>query len=273
MSEWAAFLTKDPYDSGVHVDNEGNGTVWIEQIERPPPTLGVLFGEYFYNLRTALDYCVYDVAIHDSKSNPPPNETSLQFPIYSNPDTWTKNEYRIKPLSEEHRGWLKAIQPCFRRDERPRMDSLDWLNRLANRDRHRQLHVVGGYISESSPVVYVSDPAASVFFEDVDPSAFVEDYAEVARFKVVPHTPENKVEANPNTALDIEIEEMVRERVPEMEWLYWPLRQRLFIIEAYVDAIIGRFENSCTGRTRSKFFGRQRDERFAKELDVNGPTE
>ena len=262
-AEWNAFLDSDPYDVLLYVDDEGNGTLTIQQVAPVPPIIGVLFGEYFYNLRTALDYLVYDVAIHDSDANPPPRADSLQFPIYSNPDTWSRNEYRIDPLSEKHRGWLKDIQPCFRSDGHPEWDGLYWLNELARLDRHRQLHVVGGYITESAPLIDAPH-ATAVLFEDVDPYVFVEDDTEIARFKVVPHTRYDKVEGNPQTAIDIEIREWARMRPTNLAWTKWTLRIRCLVVEAYVDAVIGRFERDCTGRTRAKYL---RD-----DTDIDGPT-
>jgi hypothetical protein len=251
-TEWNAFLGNDPYDFTLNVDSEGNATLYVEQMIRVPPIVGVLMGEYFQNLRTALDYVVYDVAVHDSRQDPPPNEGRLQFPIYATAAEWKRNQNRLAPLSETHRAWLKDIQPCFRSDQRPQWDALYWLNELARLDRHRQLHVVGGYITESSPVVY-APKATGIFFEDVDPYVFFEGYAEIARFTVAPYEVGDVVEANPQTAIDIEIRELARLRPDNVTWLEWPIRFRFLIIEALVDAIIGRFEKDCTGSTRSKF--------------------
>jgi hypothetical protein len=263
IGHWNAFLDNDPYDARLDVDDEGNCTLWLEQLEAVPPLLAVCFGEYVYNLRAALDYCAYAVAVCDTKRNPPPGEDSLQFPIYSKEDSYVRNEYRIKPLSEKHREWLKSVQPYFG-NYGPKGTALYWLNNLARRDRHRQLEVVGAYISESTPLVSSSRGPVSVFFEDVEPYIFVERNAVIARFKVFPHLPHDQIEANPNTILDVEIMEMVRERPEEARWLFYPLPMRLIVLEMFVDAIIGRFERDCTGGTRSKA--------VADEPEVDGPA-
>lgn len=264
-AEWNAFLDHEPYDFRLDVDDEGNGTLWLVQLEPVPPILGVLFGEYLYNLRAALDYCIYDVAVCDSKQDPPPGEGTLQFPIFSDEASFRRNEYRIKALSERHRKWVESVQPYRGDDGRgPEYRSLYWLNELGRRDRHRQLHVVGAYVSESAPMVRSSRSPVGVFFQDVDPYTFVEGEAVIARFLVEPFAPDDQVEANPNTALDVEILEIARQRPEDCEWLFFPLGKRLLLIESFVDAIVGRFERDCTGHTRSKF--------VAKETEIDGPA-
>lgn len=187
----------------------------------------------------------------------------MQFPIYSTENSYRTNEYRIEPLSEKHRGWLKSVQP-YLGDFGPKGTLLYWLNELARRDRHRQLTVVGAYVADSSPMIRL-DREGAVLFEDMDPYVFVQGEAEIARFEITPFTKGDNVEANPNTALDIEIMEIAQQRPAEAKWLFTPLNERLFIIEAFVDAIVGRFERSCTGYTRSKA--------VAKEPEINGPSE
>jgi hypothetical protein len=111
--------------------------------------------------------------------------------------------------------------------------------------------VVGSYVAEANPIVRA--PAGrSVVFHDIDPFVFVEDSAVIARFRVSPWSRGDQIEANPQTAMDIEIAEFIELRTPDMEWLYLPLPLRLRNIEILVQSIIGRFERDCTGFTRFK---------------------
>jgi hypothetical protein len=251
ISKWNAFLNREPFDARVSVDDDGRGWIWIQQLERVPPSIGVLFGEYFYNLRTSLDYCLYDVAVNDSRQNPPPKASRLQFPIYSSEAAYDANRDRIEPLSPKHHEWLGDLQP-FGNVNGPRGDALYWLNELARLDRHRQLHVIGAYVAESAPEIYAPG-ATSIVFEAMPSDIFVEGDTELCRFRLDPYSPGDPVEANPQTGLDIEIAEMVRQRPAGADWLFWPLPRRLFLIETFVDALVGRFERSCTGWTRSKY--------------------
>jgi hypothetical protein len=264
VTEWNSFLERAPYEFRFNVDNDGHGTMWIDQVEPVPPILSVLFGEYFYNLRTALDYCVYAVAVCDSEKSPPPGEGALQFPIYPDEVSFVRNNYRIKALSDEHKLWLEDVQPYHGQDG-PKTTTLYWINHLARLDRHRQLHVVGAYIAESTPMVYLSRPGA-VFFEDVNAQVLVEGDTEIARFLVDPFTPGDKIEANPYTALGIEIAEMARGRPEEATWLFAPIARRFTIfVEPFIDAIIGRFEKDCLGSTRSKY--------LRQDFEIDGSAE
>lgn len=262
--EWSAFLGEDPYDARLSpVDDDGRFELWIEQRIPIRPSIGIEFGEYLYNLRAALDYCAYAVAVADTKQDPPPAEDAIQFPLYDTPEQFRSNEHRIKAFSDKHREWVKAIQP-FMGEKSPDHYFTHWLNDLARKDRHRQLHVLGAYLAESTPMVRVINGAA-VIFEKVGPVTFVEGDAVIARFQVRPFSPGDKVEANPNLALDVEIEEFARRRPADAGWLWFPMSKRLFVIDSFVDAVIGRFERDCIGWTRSKF--------VADETDLDGPTE
>jgi hypothetical protein len=223
----------------------------FEQHRRVPPSIAVRLGESFYNLRAALDYCAYTVAIVDSGQDPPPGEDTIMFPIYNDPESFRRNHHRIHALSEKHREWIEAIQPYAGGDD-PRLSPLYWVNELSRVDRHRQLHVVGGYITRSSPMVRSSRPV-SVTFEDVDPFVFIDGEAEIARFEVTPYVLGDKIEANPNSSLDIEIAEFARQRpVGTDEWFTDPLHKRLRVLGTVVEAVIGQFELDCMGETRSR---------------------
>jgi hypothetical protein len=257
---WNAFLNEEPYYPSLNVDDDGNGSLWIMQSAPIPHDIPLLLGEWLYCLRSALDNCIYAVAVRDTDSDPPPGEDVIQFPIYDTPEAFRRNKYRINPLSREHREWLETVQP-YANGTDPKDTILYWLNHLGRRDRHRQLHVVGAYVSESTPVVRVPAPSA-VLFEDVDPYVTIDYEAEIARFQIVPPCPRDQVNANPQTALEPDIADMARERPERDSWLYMPLTKRLFFIEGYVDATVGYFEFDAYGWTRSKF--------FEKPTDVDG---
>lgn len=262
--EWSAFLGEEPYDARLSaIDDNGRFEMWIEQRIPVPPVISIEFGEYLYNLRAALDYLAFAVSVADSKQDPPPGEELIQFPIYDTEKSWMTNEYRIESFSDKHRSWVKAVQP-FMGDKSPRHYLLPWLNDLARKDRHRQLHVAGAYIAEAAPMVDAPNGAA-VPFEEVEPVAFVEGDTVIARFQVVPFSAGDEVEANPNLALDVEIEEFARGRPDDAKWLWFRMSMRLLVIDSFVEATIGRFERDCIGWTRSKF--------VAEESNIERPPE
>ena len=260
MKVWSDFLgNEDAYEIALQMDPEregvGRGTlrVW-PSLEMPTSELAILFGEYFYNLRAALDYAVYATAIVDNGwQDPPPGEHVLQFPICDTPESWRKNAYHVRPLTERHRGWIKSVQP-YQGTNDPTERGIYWLNHLARLDRHRALRVVGAYVSESSPVVELSAPAI-VEFDEPRGDIFVDsdDGAVIAGFTITPWKVGDDVKANPYTALDIELKDFAMGRPTGKTWLRMPMTTRLFLIESVIHSEVGRLEFDCIHQTRAKY--------------------
>jgi hypothetical protein len=262
--EWSTWLTDyEPYGPWLYIDDDGNGTLSIRQFYPPPAAIAIELGEWLYNLRAALDYTAYALAIYNAKCDPPPNESKIQFPIYESDALFRQNYYRIEPLAEKHRLSMEDMQPYANRSE-PTHTAIYWVNHLSRLDRHRQLQIVGAHVTESDPIVDF-DGEGAILFEDVDPFVFIETggdgegEAVVARFKVIPASARDHVQANAQTAIEPDILEMARKRTQEVPWLYLPLSKRLFVMEAIMDANIGLFENDCFGWTRAKYFKKPDD--------------
>jgi hypothetical protein len=263
MALWSAFLQNqdhEAYEIALTIDPEGDdvgrGTLrcWPAD-DMPTAQLSILFGEYFYNLRAALDYAVYATAIIDNGwRDPPPDEHVLQFPVCETPASWRKNAYHVRPLSEKHQAWIESVQPYQGTDD-PTERGIYWLNHLARLDRHRALRVVGGYIAESAPTVRVK-PEAVVDFDEIERHTFVDSYnsAVIASFTISPWKVGDFVEANPNAALDIDLRDFALGRPRDKAtWLRLPMSTRLFLIESVIHTEVGRLEYDCTKRTRAQF--------------------
>jgi hypothetical protein len=257
---WNDFLADhDSYDAGVYVDEvrEGvaRGSVRIWQTRDVPAILPILFGEYFYNLRAALDHAVYVTAIVDNGwPNEPPHKDVLQFPICATEDSWRKQAYHVRALSDRHRGWVEQVQP-YQGGEDPRLRAIYWINELARLDRHRGLRVVGGFITEAKMHVRV-DPGSTVEFDPVEaPGVFIdrEDGAVIARFTVSPWSAGDEIAANPDVAITIEIEDFAIGRPPDAHWLRWALDKRLWLLETVIHSEVGRLEFDAMGTTRAKY--------------------
>ncbi len=100
-----------------------------------PVELSVLLGEYLYELRAALDNCLYAVAVITSGQNPPPNAERLEWPIRASRREWTNQVGRYRALPDVVVEALEAIQPY--QAEFPTWNSLALLHDLARFDRHR----------------------------------------------------------------------------------------------------------------------------------------
>jgi len=95
-----------------------------------PFLISILVGEAVYNLRAALDYLVFELAILDSGHV----ATRSQFPILRTQKDW--NRYAASLLSGvngDHRAAIKDLQP---------FNGVEWtaqLRDLSNPDKHQRL--------------------------------------------------------------------------------------------------------------------------------------
>ncbi len=101
-----------------------------------PPIINILVGEIIYNLRAALDYLVYELAILDSGEI----QHRTQFPIESTPQGWSKHQASwLMGVSDIHKAAIERLQPY---------NGVSWtafLRDISDADKHRRLHFVTGY--------------------------------------------------------------------------------------------------------------------------------
>lgn len=137
---WAEYLEQRPHRLATEIDANGHGTLRMKRVVPLPPELTLVLGEFLYQLRAALDNCIYAVAVIDSGTNPPPGASALQWPICDTPEAFEKQRPRLKHLHSDLVEALETIQPY--QAELPAWNSLRILNELARVDRHRSLHLV-----------------------------------------------------------------------------------------------------------------------------------
>jgi hypothetical protein len=223
--------------------------------------MAVLLGEWLYNLRCALDYAVFATALYDSGTDPPPEQGSLPFPIYTTEQLFVDDHYRLKGLSDYHRDeLLEPIQPYHCDDIDA--SALLCLHRLARNDRHRRLHVLSALPAESNPEVVVhTDKPHTVLISDHGRAVVDESgEAEIAQFLVEPWNDSWRVEVNPHAGLDPEI-------VDWSQWEFWrgiDYNKRLPMLTFAVECAIAPLEYDCTGWSRRK---RLLSESFIAESD------
>jgi hypothetical protein len=212
---WNEFIgheDDEPYFPRLHIEDDGEGILYVEASERfPGEQLALQFGEMLYQLRAALDSLVYEVAIHDSGSNPPPDADKLEFLIRPSQDSFDQGAWKIKPLSDLHRWMIQSVQPYEvpgRGDGEVLVArTFKELNDLARKDRHRGLRVVTAWVSNKNPIITLP-PGASLEWLLVTPDGHLDEYGEVARFKVKGAAPvKSEIEANPNCAFDVTVED------------------------------------------------------------------
>jgi hypothetical protein len=210
---WNDFSEKDAYTVYVHVQSNGTGGIWIKPSLPIPSVLSFEIGEVLYQLRAALDGCVYEAAILDSGQNPPPNERFLQFPICASLGDFKGRSRDIAPLAKERRDIIESVQPYNTPDIEPKLmianfnRNLAILNDWARKDRHRKLHVTGSWVSNSKPQLRFPSEC-SLAHLTVTGSGFLEHENQIAHFKLEGYLAGMKVQANPYLTLDIGLDEV-----------------------------------------------------------------
>jgi hypothetical protein len=97
--------------------------------------LSIVLGEICYNLRSALDYLVYELAALDSQSI----QQGTQFPIDDTPEQFAQSVKRsLVGVSSSHIDAIEELQP-YRECTWPVV-----LRTLSNPDKHRKLTPRGG---------------------------------------------------------------------------------------------------------------------------------
>lgn len=244
---WHKFIEDEPYEFALDYEGKGRFLLRVFEQDSPPPEMAVVFGEWLYNLRAALDYTVYATAICVTGSRRPAGHDQLQWPVYDRPELFTENLYRLKPLADHHRDLLEKVQPYRHPD--PDTSALGWLHRLAKIDRHRRLTVQTAYMAEMSPVFY-APPGCNIKLQWGDRVIRPDHQAQIARIKVTPWRDDWELQANPQTGIDPEIGEWAGSPF----WANIPYNQRLRMLSLYVESMVATFEYDCIGSTRRAKF-------------------
>ncbi len=107
-----------------------------------PGIISILVGEIIYNLRSALDYLIYELARLDSGEV----QDDTQFIIEDcEKDFRRRRQSKLKGISYEHVAIIERLQP---------FNGCDWiqiLRDLSNPDKHRKLSETVTYIAPSRP--------------------------------------------------------------------------------------------------------------------------
>lgn len=242
---WNEFLGEDhdAFDFSLDGDNAGTYLLRVHQVRPTPPELAVVFGEWLYNLRSALDYVIWATACHVSGQVPPPDEHVLQYPIYDTEGGWKRNLFRLRGLHEHHREMLLTMQP-FNSDRDA--NYLGWLNRLARIDRHRNLVTGAARIAVLEPVIAFPDWTKPRL--EWGERTIVDGRADVAKITFSPHRPNMEVTVTPRIGIDPEIDEWSSSPF----WSRIAFGERLRMIQIFVATEIAPYEYDCTGYSREE---------------------
>jgi hypothetical protein len=210
---WGEVAEEDPYSVGVTVNDDGTGSIWIEPTYGGEftITLSLLLGELLYQLRAALDSCIYAARIRETGKTPPPDEDRLEFPICKKRADF--KTFNRAPLAQKRRDIIEAIQPYNVPNLAPEDLVHDFnrtfgiLSEWARIDRHRRLHVLGSWASNASPMIRL--PKGTVLVDmHVAGAGFLEGKNEIATFHLSGYRPGMTVHANPDVLIDVAVNEI-----------------------------------------------------------------
>jgi len=242
---WNRFIEDDPYTSVVRMYHDGTGNMWVRpNYSSLDPIFSLHLGEILYQFRSALDGCVYDAAILESRKNPPPDEEYLAFPICASDKHFDNCTRNIEPLTKDRRDIIESVQPYNTPKLAPDLMVLNFnrtlgiLHDWARKDRHRTLHVVGSWASNANPKLRFPE-GASLAYMTVHGSGFLEDEGQIASFKIDGYTTGMNVQGNPDLSIDIAVNE-----IPPPCADNDTLGNRLLAMSVATQSIIGAFKKS-----------------------------
>ena len=207
----------DAYTSRVQIGDDGTGTLLVEPVYRSwVLPFSFELGEFLYQLRAALDSCIYDAAALHFKQDPPPHEDKWEFVFRSEPAEFEKAMGRMKNIvPDDVRGLMESVQPYTTKTAR--LDQHTWrigetlwiLNNWARIDRHRRLHVCKNALS-SAKIALNLPPGMTEEFLTVNWGNLLEDESEVASFKIANYVPGTKIDMDCKLAFQVIIDETPR---------------------------------------------------------------
>jgi hypothetical protein len=210
---WNNVFEGDLYAVDVNVNHDGTGTIEIiPKMNDFARGFSLQLGELLYQLRAALDSCIYAAAVVDSGRKVPPNAGGLEFPICTKRSRFIELASNIAPLSEQRRALIEAVQPYNTPDIPAALmignynRSLLILNTWARKDRHRRLHIVGSLAFDFSPKLRLPVGTRLAYMRAIG-TTFLKDKCKIADFRIEGWEPSMNVEANPNFSIDISIDE------------------------------------------------------------------
>ena len=225
-------------DKANFVVDESDGTKKFRVSKEPPIEIAILVGEVLYQFRSALDHLAFEL-VKSNRSGivlPSEWETKCQFPLLSKIPKQGKPTYpqffesTLPGIDMAAFVIVQDLQP-YNGGNGP--TQLGWINKLANIDKHRHLHIV-------APQAYQTEHILSAFLD----SESIERLQDGAELKVPLHSPEelldavymNRGIAYPFVSFD--------ERVLPQELADIPIDNVLSICaNAIEDRVIPRFES------------------------------
>jgi hypothetical protein len=199
-----------PYAEVEFVGEDENGELHSRVVAlgvmRPPKEWGLLSGDIFVDLRCALDYAVYRLAI-EGTGDPPRNDHRLEFPICKNdPLDWRQAIGRKKldgvtPKAIDFIESIQAYQPGNGGDT----SALGYLEELVGVNKHRFIPVAWSRL-DSTLLQFDTKDIGSLHGKAYHLPGELKDGTVLADFFYVATGPDPKFEVQPTLTTFVVIE-------------------------------------------------------------------
>ncbi len=151
--------------------------------------IALILGEFFYQLRAALDATAYRSLVLQEGIDPPEKADSVEFPIYKDEDKFNRSPLIKSSLPQEVKDWLQSLQPfAFENSKDTEIRELGRrlkiLHDCARKDRHRRLHVTMATITNLKTAFWHT-PNLKIFDVQPIPINFLGGDTDFLSFKVV----------------------------------------------------------------------------------------
>lgn len=221
------YVAADPYTIYSEYDLEtGWHTLRWQPLREPPlERLGLLFGDMVSNLRTTLDYLVWQLVLAAGKR--PGRRTG--FPVVRRAKDWeVQSRTALRGVEPRWVEEIEARQP-YHRTDRPSIHPLAILDHVNNLNKHRFLPVALLSVEELDLLINVESARGEVIESQDFLDRPITPHGELARFRVpsgvhlevvVNQAPRCRLSFDDGLDYDwhpIELVEWVRETVVEFE--------------------------------------------------------
>ena len=231
------FLNDKPYGITHEMGNDGNGVIKLVPQKFLEWNLPLVLGEYFYQLRAALDGAMW-LAYRLCEGTQVPTkirERGVYFPICETSDSLKKAAFQKMPLPNDLGVWLNLIQPCNgRKGANELTNNLVMINRRAAADRHRQVHLIGTVVRSGTPLITITPPAHLTYINSVTADPLKGEYV-ICEYGVEGMTSETEINVDSKFSIQIKIEEIP----DDLE-----IMVRLYNLIGTVQKVIEKFERA-----------------------------
>jgi len=243
VSEWNTLLKPEAYRTEIDMDGERTGVVRTFLQSPLKNDLALELGEFFYQLRAALDGAIYKMTVVEGGgSDPPADENRIEFPVYPTKRKFDSSACNQGPLPSDLKKWLESIQPY---NASKTVDAktaefvrvLKLIHDCARKDRHRKLHAVAAIPTDTTFKFDIAPPGVLSFAQPI-PANFMNNESIFLRFAVKGPaiTRQDQIKLTSNVTIEVAIQEIPHATGPA-------LGQELNRMVAAISALINVFED------------------------------